>query len=71
MDGDTRSSSSSDGRGDLSNSIALERLKGFQIKSNQIKSGLFQATWPIKSYKLVQKQRQTEKERNKNIQHTR
>jgi len=39
-----------------------------QIKSNQI--WFISGNMAHKSYKLVQKQRQTEKERNKNIQHT-
>jgi len=40
------------------------------IKSNQNQIRFISGNMAHKSYKLVQKQRQIEKERNKNIQHT-
>jgi len=44
------------------------RVKNQIKKSNHIR--FISGNMAHKSYKLVQKQRQTEKERNKNIQHT-
>jgi len=55
--------------------MAVFKSKSNQIKSNQMKIKSNQIRFisgnmAHKSYKLVQKQRQTEKEGNKNIQHT-
>ena len=52
----------------VSNCFTLLLWNINQIQSNQIR--FISGNMAHKSYKLVQKQRQTEKERNKNIQHT-